>query len=123
MTHWDTHGVLMHAVIISAYVLFGMSSSSDCGCHIRRSPSTQGAVGGQRAASVGVGGGGGAAGEERASLVPADDRGFAARGGEGAPLGRSPQRGAFLPANHLLNFQYDSRAAVGAPSMSNPPSL
>ena len=36
--------------------------------------------------------------------------------GDAAPLGRSPQRGIFVPANHLLNFQYDSRAAVCAPA-------
>lgn len=104
LTHWAT----WHADACRGhddYLLFGMSNLPDCGRHIRRSPGTQGAVSGQRVASAGVGGGGGAAGEERANLGPADDRGVAARGGEGAPLGRSPQRGAFVPANHLLNFQ------------------
>ena len=93
-----------------------LSIINNCGEHgrcVHRSPGAQGAVNGQRAAACGGSGGAGAAGEERPSLEPADDRGVAARGGEGALLGRSPQRGAFVPANHLLNFQYDTRAAVG----------
>lgn len=118
----DSLGYVCHAHAYPTHqltLLSGTSNLPDCGRHICRSPGTQGAVGGQRAASGGFGGGGGAAGEERASLGLADDRGFVARGGEGAPLGRSPQRGAFVPANHLLNFQYDSRAAVGAPALKS----
>ena len=119
----DSLGYAWHADACRTHklaLLLGMSNVPDCGRHIRRSPGTQGAASGQRAASAGVGGGGGAAGEERASLGPADDRGLAARGGEGAPLGRSPQRGAFVPANHLLNFQYDLRTAVGALTLFDP---
>ncbi|KAK9840636.1 hypothetical protein WJX81_005957 [Elliptochloris bilobata] len=76
-----------------------------------RSPGAQGTPDARRASS-GSAGGGGAGGAEDGSggLGPADG-GPAARGGEAAPLGRSPQRSAFIPANHLLNFQYDSRAA------------
>ena len=88
----------------------------------RRSPGAQGTPDARRTPSGAGGGGGGGTGNGSAGMggeggVSASaEGGYAAAraAGDAAPLGRSPQRGIFVPANHLLNFQYDSRAAVCA---------
>jgi len=62
-----------------------------------------------RRAAAGSGGGGAEAAAQALNFGGAE----LARAADGsAPLGRSPQQRGFIPANHLLNFQYDSRAAV-----------
>lgn len=90
----------------------------------RRSPGAQGTPDARRTPGVAGGGGGGGTGSGSSviggegGVSASAEGGYAAAraAGDAAPLGRSPQRGIFVPANHLLNFQYDSRAAVCAPT-------